>query len=90
MGVLPLLFKPGTNRQTLGLDGSEVIDITGLESGLKPRMDLTLTITRKNGLKDSVPVLCRIDTLDEVEYFKQGGVLFFMCVEAFGEGLGQS
>jgi aconitate hydratase len=78
MGVLPLLFKNGMTRQSLKLDGSEVVDITGLEQGLKPRMDLQLTITRKDGSHESVPVLCRIDTLDEVEYFKSGGVLLYV------------
>ncbi len=78
MGVLPLVFKPGTNRQTLKLDGSETVDITGLTAGIKPRMDLQLTITRKDGSVETVPVLCRIDTLYEIEYFKQGGVLLYV------------
>ncbi len=78
MGVLPLVFKPGTTRQTLKLDGSETVDITGLSAGLKPRMDLQLTITRKDGTTETIPVLCRIDTLDEIEYFKQGGVLLYV------------
>ncbi len=78
MGVLPLVFKNGITRQTLKLDGSEVVNISGLEAGIKPRMDLTLTITRKDGSTESVPVLCRIDTLDEIEYFKQGGVLLYV------------
>ncbi|MEE3625987.1 aconitate hydratase AcnA [Nitrospirillum sp. BR 11752] len=78
MGVLPLQFKDGASRKTLGLDGTEVIDITGVEAGLKPRMDLTLTITRADGKVDTVPVLCRIDTLDEVDYFKHGGILQYV------------
>jgi aconitate hydratase len=78
MGVLPLVFKNGQNRQTLKLDGTEIIDLTGAEAGLKPRMEITMTITRTNGAKETVPLLCRIDTLDEVEYFKQGGVLLYV------------
>ncbi|TWB22730.1 aconitase [Nitrospirillum amazonense] len=78
MGVLPLQFKDGASRKTLGLDGTEVIDITGVEAGLKPRMDLTLTITRADGKVDTLPVLCRIDTLDEVDYFKHGGILQYV------------
>jgi aconitate hydratase len=78
MGVLPLVFKPGTSRQTLKLDGTEVIDLAGIEAGLKPRMDVAMTITRTDGSKETVPLLCRIDTLDEVEYFKNGGVLLYV------------
>ena len=78
MGVLPLQFKAGTDRKTLKLDGSETFDIAGVEAGLKPRMDLTLTITRKDGSVEKVPVLCRIDTVDEVDYFKHGGILQYV------------
>ncbi len=75
MGVLPLVFKPGTNRQTLRLNGSERLDITGVAGDLHPRMDVLLTITRQDGTQEKVTLLCRIDTLDEVEYFRHGGVL---------------
>jgi aconitate hydratase len=78
MGVLPLVFKEGTTRQTLGLDGSELLDITGVKDGIKPRMDVTLTIHRANGKPDTVPLICRIDTLDEVEYFRHGGILQYV------------
>ncbi|WP_298286347.1 aconitate hydratase AcnA [Acidocella sp.] len=77
MGVLPLLFKEGTSRKSLGLTGDEVIDIVGLDK-LSPRMDLTLVITRADGTKTEVPVLCRVDTADEVEYFKHGGILQYV------------
>jgi aconitate hydratase len=74
MGVVPLQFKEGESWQTLGLNGSETITILGLEKGLKPRQKLTLEIT--SGAKTrNVEVLCRIDTLDEIEYFKHGGIL---------------
>jgi aconitate hydratase len=74
MGVLPLTFMPGMDRKTLGLTGEELIDVTGLEN-LSPRMELELTIHRPNGSVDRVPVLCRVDTLDEVSYYRHGGIL---------------
>jgi aconitate hydratase len=77
MGVLPLLFQEGTTRHTLNLKGDELIDIVGLEN-LHPRMDLTLTITRANGQKDQIQVLCRVDTLDEVNYYQHGGILHYV------------
>src|ERR1700761_2213211 len=77
MGVLPLVFKEGTTRQTLGLDGSEMLDITGL-SNITPRMNLSLVIHRPNGKVDTVPVTCRIDTVDEVAYYHHGGILHYV------------
>jgi len=74
MGVLPLTFKDGTDRKALGLTGEETIDILGLEA-LSPRMDLELIIHRAGGAVDKVPVLCRVDTLDEVAYYRNGGIL---------------
>ena len=78
MGVLPLQFKEGTDRKTLKLDGSERFDILGIASGLKPRIDLTCRIHRASGKIDTVPLLCRIDTLDELEYFRHGGILQYV------------
>jgi len=78
MGILPLLFKDGTDRKSLKLDGSESIEITGLAGEIKPRMDVTCTITRKDGSKEAVSLLCRIDTFDEIEYFKSGGILQYV------------
>ncbi len=77
MGVLPLTFKDGMDRKTLDITGDEVIDIEGLET-ITPRMDLTLVIHRSNGTTDRVPVTCRIDTLDEVGYYKHGGILQYV------------
>jgi aconitate hydratase len=74
MGVLPLTFKDGTDRKSLRLTGAETIDIRGLDQ-LAPRIDLVLTIHRPDGTTDDVPVLCRIDTVDEVAYFRHGGIL---------------
>jgi aconitate hydratase len=78
MGVLPLQFKEGTDRKTLKLDGTEVFDVLGVEAGLKPRMDVALRIHRADGTDEVVPLLCRIDTLDEVEYFRHGGILQYV------------
>lgn len=75
MNILPLQFKDGMDRKTLKLDGTEVFDVSGIKHGIKPRMDVDVTITRKNGTKETITVICRIDTLDEVEYFRHGGIL---------------
>ena len=75
MGVLALQFKNGQTRADLKLTGTESFDVTGVAGGITPRMDVTLTVTRADGSKDSYMLLCRIDTLDEVEYFKNGGIL---------------
>ncbi len=80
MGVLPLTFKDGMDRKTLGLTGEEILDILGLEA-LSPRMDLSLVIHRPNGTVDTVPVLCRVDTLDEVAYYRHGGILHYVLRE---------
>jgi aconitate hydratase len=72
MGVLPLEFKPGTNRLTLGLDGTESYDVKGER---KPRADLTLTIHRRDGSSIELPVTSRLDTAEEVSVYEAGGVL---------------
>ncbi len=72
MGVLPLEFFPGATRKTLGIDGTETFDVTGDRT---PRATLTLVIHRKNGATESVPVLCRLDTAEEVSIYDAGGVL---------------
>jgi aconitate hydratase len=77
MGVLPLTFKEGVDRKSLGLTGDEVLDILGLDE-LSPRMDLMLMVHRANGTIDTVPVLCRVDTLDEVSYYRHGGILQYV------------
>ncbi len=78
MGILPLQFKDGTTRRTLGLDGSETFDITGLAGAVRPLMDVTLTVHRADGSTETVPLLCRIDTLDEIEYFKSDGIMQYV------------
>ncbi|MFH5924778.1 aconitate hydratase AcnA [Roseomonas xinghualingensis] len=77
MGVLPLVFKPGEDRQTLGITGEETVDILGLEN-LKPRMMLDIVIHRADGTEVKTQVQCRVDTADEVEYYKQGGILHYV------------
>lgn len=72
MGVLPLEFKPGTTRLTLGLDGTETYDVIGVR---QPRTDLTLVIHRRNGQTIELPVTCRLDTAEEVSIYEAGGVL---------------
>ncbi len=72
MGVLPLEFKPGVNRKTLNLDGTETYDVEGTRT---PRADLTLVIHRNNGERVEVPVTCRLDTAEEVSVYEAGGVL---------------
>ncbi len=77
MGVLPLVFKNGVDRKSLGLTGDEVLDILGLDN-LTPLMDLALVIHRPNGTTDQVAVQCRVDTLDEVSYWRHGGILHYV------------
>ena len=78
MGVLPLQFKDGTNRQSLNLTGEETFDISGVAGGITPRMDVQLTIHRADGSSEQVPLLCRIDTADEAEYYRNGGILHYV------------
>src|SRR3546814_18803415 len=75
MGVLPLQFMEGTSRHTLKLTGEETFDVTGVAGGLKPRMQLTLTIHRPAGKPGQIPVLCPLDPADEGEYYHNGGIL---------------
>ncbi|MCC4264720.1 Fe/S-dependent 2-methylisocitrate dehydratase AcnD [Oceanimonas baumannii] len=72
MGVLPLEFMPGTNRHTLALDGTELYDVQG---HIQPGAELTLVITRTSGEQENVPVRCRLDTADELNVYRAGGVL---------------
>ncbi len=78
MGILPLQFKPGTDRKTLKLNGTEIFDIVGLSAGIKPRQDVPVTITRKDGTSETITALCRIDTVDEVDYYRHGGILQYV------------
>jgi aconitate hydratase len=75
MGVLPLEFKEGESWRSHGLTGEETVTIRGLGAGLAPRQELALAVTAANGRVRTIPVLCRIDTLDELDYFRNGGIL---------------
>lgn len=78
MGVLPLQFKDGMTRETLKLDGTETFDIVGVAGGITPRMDVACRIHRADGGSEEVKLLCRIDTADEVEYYRNGGILHYV------------
>ena len=78
MGVLPLVFKAGESRKTLGLTGEEVIDVLGITPDIKPRQDIKCVITKSDGSKQDVILTCGIDTSNEVEYFKLGGILQYV------------
>ena len=78
MGVLPLTFEDGTSWQSLGLRGDEKVTIRGLEGDLKPRQMLTAEIVSADGSLKRVPLLCRIDTLDELDYYRNGGILQYV------------
>ena len=77
MGVLPLTFLEGADRNSLGLKGEELLDIVGL-TDIKPRMELTLVIHRPDGTVDKAGVRCCIDTIDEVAYYRHGGILQYV------------
>ncbi len=78
MGVLPLQFKGTDSTESLGITGHETFDIEGIEGDLKPQQDVTLVINRANGDVHRVPVLLRIDTPIEVDYYNHGGILPFV------------
>jgi len=84
MGILPLQFKDGTSAQTLNLDGTETFDISGLAHGLKPQQELTVSVRRANGREEAVPVICRIDTPIELEYYQHGGILPYILRQLAG------
>jgi aconitate hydratase len=78
MGVLPLVFMGETNRLNLGLTGEELMDITGLEGELKPGMIVQCKITFNDGHSETIPLMCRLDTVDEVDYYRNGGILHYV------------
>ena len=84
MGVLPLVFPDGMSRKSLGLDGTETLDVVGLEAGLRPRMRLTARFKRAGGKTEEVALLCRIDTAEEVGYYRHGGILHFVLRQLLG------
>jgi aconitate hydratase len=89
MGVLPLVLEEGTSWQSLGLKGDETVTIRGLRD-LHPRQIATAEIVSAGGGKREVPVLVRIDTLDELEYFRHGGILHYVLRNLVSEGAKQA
>jgi aconitate hydratase len=81
MGVLPLQFKDDTSVQSLKIDGSETIDLVGIENGITPMQDMTLVIRRENGETATAPLRLRIDTPIEVDYYQHGGILPYVMRE---------
>jgi aconitate hydratase len=78
MGVLPLQFKAGTDRKSLGLTGAEIFDLGGVADGIEPGQDVACRITYADGRREEITLTCRIDTLDEVEYYRHGGILQYV------------
>jgi aconitate hydratase len=78
MGVLPLQFHAGVNRQSLKLDGSEKIDVLGIEKGMKPSQDIKVVVTRADGSREEFNAKSRIDTAVELEYYRNGGILQYV------------
>ncbi|MGZ9106961.1 MAG: aconitate hydratase, partial [Rhodoplanes sp.] len=78
MGVVPLVFEEGASWQTIGLKGSEQVTLRGLQGELKPRQRLVAEIVGADGKLQRVPLICRIDTLEELEYFRNGGILHYV------------
>ncbi len=84
MGVMPLVFEEGTSWQSLGLKGDEQVTIRGLHGELKPHQRLIAEIVSGNGTLKRIPLICRIDTLDELDYFKSGGILQYVLRQLAG------
>jgi aconitate hydratase len=80
MGVLPLQFAPGDSAESLGINGDESFDVA-VPADIRPQQPLTLVMTRKDGSRREIPVLCRIDTPIEVDYYHHGGILPFVLRE---------
>ena len=78
MGVLPLQFTDDMNRESLGLTGKELISLTGLKEGVKAKMEVSCKIVWEKGETKNIKLLCRIDTADEVEYYRHGGILQYV------------
>ena len=77
MGVIPFVFEEGDSWRSLDLKGDELVEIDGLES-IRPRQKMVAKVTMGDGTLKEIPILCRIDTLDELDYFKNGGILQYV------------
>ncbi len=86
MGVLPLQFTAGMTRRSLGLRGEELFDILGVAEGIAPRSNVACRIRRPDGTSEEITLLCRIDTADEVEYYRHGGILHYVLRELLKAG----
>ncbi len=84
MGVLPCQLPDGVSAETLHLDGTEIFDLLGIEAGLRPRLQATLVIHRKDDTTEEVPLTVRIDTPIEVDYYLHGGILPFVLRQLLG------
>ena len=84
MGVLPLELANGETRQSLGLTGFETFDVVGLDSGLKPKTPLTIRATGRDGKPKDFKVVARIDTPEEMRYYKNGGILHYVLRQLVG------
>lgn len=78
MGILPLIFKSGESRKTIGLTGDEKVDVLGIDSSIHPKQDIKCIITKADGSKQEITLICGLDTGNEVEYFKRGGILQYV------------
>jgi aconitate hydratase len=78
MGVMPLIFKDGQSRKSFNLTGDEKVDILGINPSIKPKQDIKCIITKSDGSKQEITLICGIDTSNEVEYFKRGGILQYV------------
>jgi aconitate hydratase len=78
MGVIPLLFKNNQNWQSLNLQGDEQVDILNLNNNIKPKQNIDCIITKSDGSKINLELICGLDTINEVEYYKNGGILQFV------------
>jgi aconitate hydratase len=91
MGVLPLQFEGDVSWSSLGIDGSEAIDIVGVDADMQPQQHLTMRIHRADGSQEEVSLLCRIDTPIEVEYYLHGGILPYVLRDIlFPKSAGQN
>jgi aconitate hydratase len=78
MGVMPLVFEGDDGWASLGIKGDETITLRGIAEGLAPRKRMTMEVRSPDGTVRNVPLVCRIDTLDEIEYFRNGGILHYV------------
>jgi aconitate hydratase len=86
MGILPLQYAPGESRESLGLTGEEIFAIEGIATGLAPGKRMTLTARRADGRTIRFEAVCRIDTPQEVDYYRHGGILQYVLRQMVSNG----